>query len=86
MRSLGSIRERLARLTSTMPNATDDHLFHGTSEQAFAEVQRLLAEVEANPSTAPQPFNPADYSPEDAALILKVERMQSELLASERRP
>lgn len=39
--------------------------------------------MEANPTAEPQPFNPADYSPEGLALILRVERMQRELLASD---
>lgn len=87
MTSLSQLRRQLEAARATMPVATvDDHLFHGTSEQAYRELQRLVAEVEASPATELIPFDPADYSPADAALILKVEGMQSELLASQVKP
>jgi hypothetical protein len=81
MTTFASIRRQLEQARAAIP---EPHAKRGfNSEEMFREVQRLLAEVEANPSTEPQPFNPADYLPEDAALILKVERMQSEILANE---
>ena len=83
MRTLSSIRDRLAKLVAAIPPNTTDHGWRGTSEEAIREVKRLLAEVEANPTTEPQPFNPADYSPEDAALILEVERMQKTMVWSD---
>jgi hypothetical protein len=42
--AFSTIRARLARLAASTPPEQADHLFHGTSEQSFAEVAAVVAE------------------------------------------
>jgi len=79
--TVASLRRQLEQVRAAIPEPPAERVY--TSEQMIQQVHALLAEIEANPTTEPQAFNPADYSPEDLALILKVERMQRERLASE---
>ena len=83
MKSLGSIRDRLAKLAAAVPPNPTDHRWHGTSEEAIREVQRLLAEVEANPPAEVEPWNPADYPPEVVAMVERMERMQRDMVWSD---
>ncbi len=84
MTTLAQLRRRLEQARAAMPPNATDHGWRGTSEEAAREVQRLLAEVQANTAAEPQPFNPADFSPEDAALIQRMERMQQTMVWSDR--
>jgi hypothetical protein len=77
--TLANLRRQLDLARAAMPAPPGPRVLN--SEQMLCEVQRLLADVEANPSAEPQPFNPAAYSPEDAALILEVEKSQAEYVA-----
>lgn len=83
MKSLSTIRDRLARLAATVPSEQDDHLFCGNSEQAFAELRALLDFVEANPSTEVEPFDPSKYPPEVVAMVERMERMVREMVWSD---
>ena len=80
---LRNIRNRLAAAASKLPPPTrgprrDEGLFHGTSEQAYAEVMRLLAAARANPST--ETWDPTGHHPEIVAIVEGMEREQKSMV------
>lgn len=82
MTMLAQIRRSLKQARASIPEAPAERGLN--SEEMIRTVQALLAEVEATPVAEPQPFNPADYSPEDAALIERMEHMQKTMVWSDR--
>jgi hypothetical protein len=84
VRAFSSIRGRLARLVEAMPPRLDDGLFRGTSEQAYAEVVKLLAEIEANPANSAS--QDRELTAEELAFCERAEKLAAEALAAEGLP
>jgi hypothetical protein len=75
MTTIAQIRRQLEAARAAIPEPpVDDGLFHGTSEQAFAEVQRLLAEVEAADPTTPS----RELTAEELAFCERAEALAAE--------